>query len=55
MTQDDKDTLYTKLLKLQYWFDTDEEILDIMTMFERNQHDIMVGLVRDCIKIVEKE
>lgn len=26
-----------------------------MTMFERNQHDIMVGLVRDCIKIVEKD
>lgn len=38
------------LYALEYWFDTDAEILDAMSDAERKNNARMLGMVRDALK-----
>lgn len=43
------EALETVLNKLEYWFDTDQEILNAMTPDERTDHMRQLNLIRDTL------
>ena len=43
------ETLTAALKRLEYWFDTDAEILDAMTPDERAGHMRQLGLIREAL------
>ena len=45
--------LYQALYQLDYWFDTDPEILDAMSRDELAAHDRLRGLIRDALEKLE--
>lgn len=42
--------LETTLRKLEYWFDTDQEILDVMGNNEKADHMRKLKMIRDALK-----
>ena len=43
------ETLTAALARLEYWFDTDEEVLDAMTPDERADHMRQLQMIRDTL------
>ena len=49
MAEDERDALKAVLKKLEYWFDTDQEVLDAMTPDERADHMRQLQMIRDTL------
>ena len=49
MAEDERDALKATLKRLEYWFDTDQEVLDAMTPDERADHMRQLTLIRDTL------
>jgi len=45
--------LYEALKRLEYWFDTDQEIIDAMNTDERADHMRQAGIIRAALNKVE--
>jgi dynactin complex subunit len=45
----ERDALKATLKKLEYWFDTDQEVLDAMTPDERADHMRQLQMIRDTL------
>ena len=45
----ERDALKGGLKKLEYWFDTDQEVLDAMTPDERADHMRQLQMIRDTL------
>ena len=49
MAEDERNALKATLKKLEYWFDTDQEVLDAMTPDERADHMRQLQMIRDTL------
>jgi hypothetical protein len=52
MAEDERNALKATLKKLEYWFDADQEVLDVMTRDERADHDRQHERVKAALKRV---
>jgi hypothetical protein len=49
MAEDERNALKATLKKLEYWFDTDQEVLDAMTPDERADHMRQLQMIREAL------